>query len=140
NVALWHERDISHSSVERVIAPDTTILLDFALHRLTSLVEKMVVYPERMRENLESLRGLVSSQGVLLALVDAGLPRRRAYELVQRHALATWDGGRSLRERLAADEEVTARLAPEALDALFDLGVHTRHVDTVFARVFGSGG
>ena len=140
NVALWHERDISHSSVERVIAPDTTILLDFALHRLTSLVEKMVVYPERMRENLESLRGLVSSQRVLLALVDAGLPRRRAYELVQRHALATWDGGRSLRERLAADEEVTARLAPEALDALFDLGVHTRHVDTVFARVFGSGG
>ncbi len=137
NVALWHERDISHSSVERVIAPDATIALDFALARLTEVVEGLVVYPEAMRANLDRLGGLVHSQRVLLALTQAGMEREAAYGAVQRAAMAVWDGKGAFRELLGAEAEVAARLNGAALDALFDLNQDTRHVDTIFARVFG---
>ena len=139
NVALWHERDISHSSVERGIGPDATITLDFALARLTQVVEKLVVYPERMLKNLNRMGGLIHSQGVLLALTQAGLTRDDSYRLVQRNAMRVWeaDGALNLLDLLKADADVTARLAPEQLDQLFDLGYHFKHVDTIFARVFG---
>ncbi len=137
NVALWHERDISHSSVERMIAPDATVTLDFALARLTGLIDKLVVYPERMKQNLERLGGLVHSQQVLLALTQAGVSREDAYATVQRHAMEAWRTGTSFRDRLAADPIVAQALPGKALEALFDLAQHTRHVDTVFARVFG---
>jgi adenylosuccinate lyase len=137
NVALWHERDISHSSVERVIAPDATIALDFALHRLAGLIEGLQVDPARMRANLEQTRGLIHSQRVLLALTAAGLGRQEAYAIVQHHALEAWRHGQSLLERLRTEPEATKRLSPEQLGALFDLGHHTRHVDTIFNRVFG---
>ncbi|HYD98987.1 MAG TPA: adenylosuccinate lyase [Alphaproteobacteria bacterium] len=137
NVALWHERDISHSSVERVFGPDATIALDFALNRLAGVVDKLVVYPERMRANLESLGGLVFSQRVLLALTQAGVSREDAYRLVQRNAMPVWDRGANFLELLQADAEVTKAIAPEALAALFDLGYHTKNVDTIFRRVFG---
>ena len=139
NVALWHERDISHSSVERFIGPDATITLDFALARLTSVVEKLVVYPERMQKNLDRMGGLVHSQRVLLALTQAGLSREESYALVQRNAMKVWesDGQLSLLDLLKADPEVSQRLSGEQLDALFDLGYHMKHVDTIFARVFG---
>jgi adenylosuccinate lyase len=137
NVALWHERDISHSSVERVIAPDATIALDFALHRLAGLIEGLQVDPARMRANLEQTRGLIHSQRVLLALTAAGLGRQEAYAIVQHHALEAWRHGQSLLERLRTEPEATKRLSPEQLGALFDLGHHTRHVDTIFSRVFG---
>jgi len=137
NVALWHERDISHSSVERMIGPDATVTLDFALARLTGLIDKLVVYPERMKENLERLGGLVHSQQVLLALTQAGVSREAAYEAVQRNAMAAWRKGVSFRDLLSADPVVADALSGAALDALFDLGQHTRHVDTIFARVFG---
>ena len=137
NVALWHERDISHSSVERVIAPDATIALDFALLRLTEVVEELVVYPEAMRANLDRLGGLVHSQRVLLALTQAGMEREAAYGAVQRAAMAVWEGKGAFRELLGAEAEVAARLNGAALDALFDLAQDTRHVDTIFARVFG---
>ena len=137
NVALWHERDISHSSVERVIAPDTTIALDFALARLTGLVDRLVVYPERMRENLASTGGLVDSQRVLLALTQAGMSREDAYRAVQRNAMAAWDGRGRFRDLLKEDREVTRDLDPQAIDGLFDLAYHLKHVDTIFARVFG---
>ena len=138
NVALWHERDISHSSVERFIGPDATITLDFALARLTGVVDKLVVYPERMRANLERMGGLVHSQRVLLALTQAGVSREDAYRLVQRNAMKVWeaDGRLSLLELLKGDEEV---VLPDAeLEALFDLDYHFRHVDAVFERVFGT--
>jgi adenylosuccinate lyase len=138
NVALWHERDIAHSSVERVIAPDATIALDFALHRLAGLVEGLRVDPARMRENLERTRGLIHSQRVLLALAEAGLGRQEAYEIVQRHALDAWERGEPLLDRLRAEPEVTSRLSEEELIGLFDLDYHTRHVDTIFRRVFGA--
>jgi adenylosuccinate lyase len=138
NVALWHERDISHSSVERVIAPDATIALDFALHRLAGLVEGMRIDAARMRANLEQTRGLIHSQRVLLALTEAGLGRQEAYEIVQRHALAAWQGGGTLLDRLRTDPEVSARLSDDELGALFDLDHHRRHVDTIFRRVFGA--
>ena len=138
NVALWHERDISHSSVERMIAPDATVTLDFALARLTGLIDRLVVYPERMQANLDSLGGLVHSQQVLLALTQAGVSREDAYEAVQRHAMDAWRTGASFRSRLAADPTVAQALPGKALDRLFDLAQHTRHVDTVFARVFGA--
>jgi adenylosuccinate lyase len=138
NVALWHERDISHSSVERVIAPDATIALDFALVRLAGLVEKLVVHPDRMRANLDALGGLPFSQRVLLALTQAGMSREAAYAAVQRNAMETWSGGGSFRARLAADPEVAARLPADELGRLFDLDYYTRHVDAVFARVFGA--
>jgi adenylosuccinate lyase len=139
NVALWHERDISHSSVERFIGPDATITLDFALARLTSVVDKLVVYPERMQKNLDRMGGLVHSQRVLLALTQAGLTREDAYSLVQRNAMKVWesDGELSLLELLKGDPDVTARLSNDKLDALFDLGYHLKHVDTIFSRVFG---
>jgi adenylosuccinate lyase len=139
NVALWHERDISHSSVERFIGPDATITLDFALARLASVVEKLVVYPERMRKNLDRMGGLVHSQRVLLALTKAGLSREEAYALVQRNAMKVWqsDGELSLLELLKSDPEVAQRLSGSELDSLFDLGYHLKHVDTIFARVFG---
>ncbi len=138
NVALWHERDISHSSVERYIGPDATITLDFALARLTGVVEKLVVYPERMRKNLDRMGGLVHSQRVLLALTQAGVSREDSYRLVQRNAMRVWesDGALSLLELLRADEEVTAHLEAAALGALFDLDYHFKAVDTIFARVF----
>ncbi|MGZ8416838.1 MAG: adenylosuccinate lyase [Methyloceanibacter sp.] len=138
DVALWHERDISHSSVERVIGPDATIALDFALARLTSIVKDLVVYPERMRQNLDRLGGLIHSQRVLLALTDAGLPREDAYRLVQRNAMKVWEDGADFLEALLADQDVTKALTPEQIRAQFDLGYHTKHVDTIFARVFGT--
>jgi adenylosuccinate lyase len=140
NVALWHERDISHSSVERFIGPDATITLDFALARLTGLIDKLLVYPERMQKNLDRMGGLVHSQRVLLALTQAGLSREEAYALVQRNAMKVWesDGELSLLDLLEADPEVTRRLSPDRLEALFDLGYHLKQVDTIFDRVFGS--
>jgi adenylosuccinate lyase len=139
DVALWHERDISHSSVERFIAPDATITLDFALVRLTGLIDKLLVYPERMRKNLERMGGLVHSQRVMLALTQAGASREQAYELVQRNAMKVWeaDGALSLLDLLKADPEVTALLSSAELEAQFDLAYHFKHVDTIFARVFG---
>ncbi|HKP35157.1 MAG TPA: adenylosuccinate lyase [Sphingomicrobium sp.] len=140
NVALWHERDISHSSVERFIGPDATVTLDFALARLTTVIDKLVVYPERMQKNLDRMGGLVHSQRVLLALTQAGLGREDAYSLVQRNAMKVWesDGALSLLDLLKADPEVSQHLPDGQLDALFDLGYHFKHVDTIFGRVFGS--
>ncbi len=135
NVALWHERDISHSSVERMIGPDATITLDFALVRLTNVVENLLVYPERMQENLDKLGGLVHSQRVLLALTQAGVSREDAYRLVQRNAMPVWRGEGQFLDLLKADEEVV--LSDSELEELFDLGYHFKHVDTIFARVFG---
>ena len=139
NVALWHERDISHSSVERYIGPDATIALDFALARLTGVVEKLLVYPERMQANLDSMGGLVHSQRVLLALTQAGVSREDAYRLVQRNAMKVWEssGRLSLLDLLKADEEVTAALSDAELEEKFDLEYHFKHVDTIFDRVFG---
>ena len=137
NVALWHERDISHSSVERVIAPDATVALDFALARLTGLIDRLVVYPERMRENLESLGGLVDSQRVLLALTQAGMSREDAYAAVQRHAMAAWHGEGRFADLLKRDPEIARFLDPQTIDGLFDTGYHFKHVDTIFRRVFG---
>ncbi len=138
NVALWHERDISHSSVERYIGPDATITLDFALARLTGVVEKLLVYPARMEKNMNRMGGLIHSQRVLLALTQAGLTRDESYRLVQRNAMKVWeaDGALNLLDLLKADADVTARLSGEQLDSLFDLGYHFKHVDTIFARVF----
>jgi len=137
DVALWHERDISHSSVERVIAPDTTIALDFALARLTGLIDRLVVYPARMRQNLESLGGLVNSQRVLLALTQAGMLREEAYRAVQRSAMAAWEGRGRFSDLLKEDPDITRFLAPDTIDGLFGLAYHLKHVDTIFARVFG---
>ena len=139
NVALWHERDISHSSVERYIGPDATITLDFALARLTGVVDKLVVYPARMRKNLDRMGGLVHSQRVLLALTQAGMSREESYALVQRNAMRVWesDGALSLLDLLKDDADIAASLDPAELEALFDLDYHLRHVDTIFARVFG---
>ncbi|MCU0907382.1 MAG: adenylosuccinate lyase [Rhodobacteraceae bacterium] len=136
NVALWHERDISHSSVERMIAPDATITLDFALARLTGLIEKLVVYPERLAANLERLKGLVHSQRILLALTQKGLSREDAYAAVQRNAMKVWEQGADFRAELLADAQVRAALSEPEIAALFDIGHHLRHVDTIFARVF----
>jgi adenylosuccinate lyase len=139
NVALWHERDISHSSVERFIGPDATITLDFALARLTSVIDKLLVYPERMQRNLDRMGGLVHSQRVLLALTQAGLSREDSYALVQRNAMKVWesDGELSLLDLLKADPQVTSRLSDAELDELFDLDYHLKNVDTIFNRVFG---
>ena len=138
NVALWHERDISHSAVERIVGPDATATLDFALNRLADVIEKLVVYPENMRKNLDRLGGLVHSQRVLLALTQAGVSREDAYRLVQRNAMRVWGGERDLLTLLKTDKDVAARLTPSDLEALFDLGYHTKHVDTIFRRVFGT--
>ena len=139
NVALWHERDISHSSVERYIGPDATVTLDFALARLTGVIDKLLVYPERMEKNLNRMGGLIHSQRILLALTQAGLTRDDSYRLVQRNAMKVWesDGGLSLLDLLKADADVSARLSNAELEGLFDLGYHFRHIDTIFTRVFG---
>ena len=137
NVALWHERDISHSSVERAIGPDTTVTLDFALHRLAGVVEKLVIYPENMLKNMNKFKGLVMSQRVLLALTQAGVSREDSYRLVQRNAMKVWEKGADFKTELLADPEVTSALSPAEIEEKFDLGYHTKHVDTIFARVFG---
>jgi len=136
NVALWHERDISHSSVERGIGPDATVTLDFALHRLTGVMDKLTVYPDNMQANLDRLGGLVFSQRVLLALTQAGVSREDAYAIVQRSAMSVWREGGSFLDLLKADAAVTDALGAAELEALFDLGYHTKHVDTIFQRVF----
>jgi len=138
NVALWHERDISHSSVERMIGPDATVTLDFALARLTGIMENLVVYPENMQKNLDKLGGLHNSQRVLLALTQAGASREDAYALVQRNAMKTWNEGKDFLTELKADADVTALLKPTELEEMFDLGYHFKHVDTIFDRVFGA--
>jgi adenylosuccinate lyase len=137
NVALWHERDISHSSVERMIGPDATVTLDFALARLTGVIDKLVVYPEAIEANLNMLSGLIFSQRVLLALTQAGMSRENAYSAVQRNAMESWKQGLSFLDLLKADKEVSEHLPTGDLEALFDLGYHTKHVDTIFKRVFG---
>ncbi|KAB2782946.1 adenylosuccinate lyase [Brucella anthropi] len=137
NVALWHERDISHSSVERAIGPDTTITLDFALNRLAGVIEKLVIYPDNMLKNMNKFRGLVHSQRVLLALTQAGVSREDAYRLVQRNAMKVWEQGADFLEELLSDAEVRAALSEEQIREKFDLGYHTKHVDTIFKRVFG---
>ncbi|WP_099866611.1 adenylosuccinate lyase [Pararhizobium haloflavum] len=137
NVALWHERDISHSSVERMIGPDATVTLDFALARLTGVVDKLVVYPQTMQKNLDKFRGLVHSQRVLLALTQAGASREDAYRLVQRNAMKVWEEGKDFLTELLADKEVRDALGEDELREKFDLGYHTKHVDTIFRRVFG---
>ena len=137
NVALWHERDISHSSVERGIAPDATVTLDFALARLTGVIEKLVIYPENMMNNLNKFRGLVHSQRVLLALTQKGVSREDAYKYVQRNAMRVWEEGKDFQTELLADPDVTAAMTNEEIAENFDLGHHTKHVDTIFKRVFG---
>lgn len=137
NVALWHERDISHSSVERMIGPDATVTLDFALARLTSVVENLVVYGENMQKNLDQLGGLHNSQRVLLQLTQHGVSREDAYRLVQRNAMESWKTGVSFQDLLKQDDEVSAALSNELIDSLFDMEYHTKHVDTIFTRVFG---
>ena len=138
DVALWHERDISHSSVERMIAPDATVTLDFALARLAGIIDKLVVYPDAMQRNLDKLGGLHNSQRVLLALTQAGVSREDAYAIVQRNAMQSWKEGKDFLALLKADKDVTAKLKPAELEAMFDLGYHLQHVDTIFKRVFGS--
>ncbi len=137
NVTMWHERDISHSSVERNIGPDTTITLDFALHRLTMVIDKLLVYPDNMLKNMNKFRGLVHSQRVLLALTQKGLSREDSYRLVQRNAMRVWEEGADFMVELKADPEVTAALTDAEIDDNFDIGYHTKHVDTIFKRVFG---
>jgi len=137
NVALWHERDISHSSVERMIGPDATVTLDFALGRLAGVIEKLVVYPEAMKRNLDKLGGLHNSQRVLLALTQKGVSREDSYRLVQRNAMKTWEEGLDFLSELKADEEVRSHLSEAELEAMFDDGYHLKHVDTIFTRVFG---
>jgi adenylosuccinate lyase len=139
NVVLWHERDISHSSVERMIGPDATVTLDFALTRLTGVIEKLVVYPNRMKENLDKLGGLIHSQRILLALTQAGMSREDSYRAVQRNAMRVWEERKDFLTELSHDEEVTRFLSPERLAEFFDLGYHTKHVGTIFRRVFGEG-
>ena len=139
NVALWHERDISHSSVERVIFPDSCVLLDYMLYKLTDLTDGLIVYPENMDRNLNQFKGLVHSQRVLLALTQKGVSREDSYRLVQRYAMKVWEHGADFMAELKADPEVTAALTDAEIEEKFDLGYHTKHVDTIFARVFGEG-
>ena len=138
NVALWHERDISHSSVERYIGPDATITLDFALVRLTGVIQKLVVYPENMLNNMNKFKGLIHSQRVLLALTQKGVSREDSYRLVQRNAMKVWEQGKDFQEELLGDAEVRAALSEAEIAEKFDLGYHTKHVDTIFKRVFGN--
>jgi len=137
NVALWHERDISHSSVERAIGPDATVTLDFALNRLAGVIENLVIYPDNMLANMNKFKGLVMSQRVLLALTQAGVSREDSYKLVQRNAMKVWEKGADFREELLADADVRAALSEDEINEKFDLGYHTKHVDTIFKRVFG---
>ena len=137
NVALWHERDISHSSVERYIGPDATVALDFSLRRLSGLIEKLVVYPENMLKNLNQMRGLVFSQKILLDLTQAGVSREDAYRMVQRNAMKVWQEGKDFQEELLADNDVVTALGEAKIRESFDLNYHLKHVDTIFERVFG---
>jgi adenylosuccinate lyase len=137
NVALWHERDISHSSVERMIAPDATVTLDFALNRLAGVIENMLVYPEEMQKNLDQLGGLIFSQRVLLALTQAGISREDSYKIVQRNAMKVWEEGADFLTEMKADSDVTAKINAEELEELFDISYHTKNVDVIFKRVFG---
>lgn len=137
NVALWHERDISHSSVERNIAPDATVTLDFSLVRLAGIIDQLLIYPDAMKRNLDRLGGLIHSQRVLLALTQAGVSREEAYELVQRNAMPAWRGEGNFLDHLKSDKEVGAKLTTDQLEGLFDLAYHTKHVDMIFQRVFG---
>ncbi|MFN3230080.1 MAG: lyase family protein, partial [Asticcacaulis sp.] len=139
NVALWHERDISHSSVERGIAPDASVHLDFALHRLGNVIENLVVYPDNMQKNLDRLGGLVHSQRVLLALTQKGMSREDSYAAVQRNAMKVWRGEGAFLDFLCADADVSQHMTRAELEPLFDIGYHTKHVDTIFARVYGEG-
>ena len=138
NVALWHERDISHSSVERMISPDTTITLDFALNRLSGVIENLLVYPESMKKNIDQLGGLIFSQRVLLGLTQAGVSREKSYKIVQRNAMKVWEEGQNFLSSLKSDKEVTEKISPEELEGFFDLNYHTKHVNTIFQRVFGT--
>jgi adenylosuccinate lyase len=135
NVPLWHERDISHSSVERVVLPDATILLDYLLVRFRGILEGLQTYPDRMRQNLELTGGLVFSEAVLLALVEKGLSRDEAYRLVQRHAMKAWESREPFKPFLVADPEIRRHLSPAEIENCFDLGYHLRHLDEIFARV-----
>jgi adenylosuccinate lyase len=137
NMALWHERDISHSSVERVIGPDSTILIDYMLHRLSRIVKNLVVYPDHMTENLNRMKGLIYSQQVLLKLADLGLGRQEAYEMVQRNALKVWDTGRDFKSLLLEDKEIRKHLSEKEIEEIFSLDYHLKHVDNIFQRVFG---
>jgi adenylosuccinate lyase len=137
NVALWHERDISHSSVERMIGPDATVTLDFALVRMTQVIDKLVVYPKRMQQNLDKLGGLVYSQRVLLALTQTGVSREDAYKIVQKHAMKTWEHGKDFFTEITDDKDITRRLSAKELKALFDSSYFTRHTNTIFKRAFG---
>jgi adenylosuccinate lyase len=137
NVALWHERDMSHSSVERFIAPDATITLDFALNRMAGVIDKLLVRADRMQKNLDSTQGVIHSQRALLALTQAGIDREAAYKLVQKNAMRAWEGKGTLLELLKADPDVSRALPAKALEAMFDLSYHTKEVDTIFQRVFG---
>jgi adenylosuccinate lyase len=137
NVALWHERDISHSSVERIIGPDATVILDFALARLAGVIEKLVIYPRNMKKNLDRLAGLHNSQRIMLALTQAGMAREEAYEVVQRNAMKAWEQGKDFLAELKADPQITAKISRDKLEAMFDLAYHTKHVDLIFRRVFG---
>jgi len=138
NVALWHERDISHSSVERMISPDTTITLDFALNRLSGVIENLLVYPESMKKNIDQLGGLIFSQRVLLGLTQAGVSREESYKIVQRNAMKVWQNGQNFLSSLKSDREVTEKISSDELEGFFDLDYHTKHVNTVFQRVFGN--
>jgi adenylosuccinate lyase len=137
DVALWHERDISHSSVERFIGPDATITLDFALVRAARVIEKLIVRADRMKENLESTKGIIHSQRALLALTQAGIEREAAYKLVQKNAMRAWNGEGTLLDLLKADPDVARAVPAKSLEAMFDLGYHAKEVDTIFKRVFG---
>ena len=136
NVALWHERDISHSSVERYIGPDATVALDFSLRRLNGLIKNLVVYPDNMMKNLNQMRGLVFSQKILLDLTQSGVSREDAYRIVQRNAMKVWEEGKDFQEELLADEDVVKALGEEKVKESFDLDYHLKHVDTIFKRVF----
>ena len=137
NVALWHERDISHSSVERVIGPDSTIGLDFALARMTNVIDKLIVYPENMQSNLDKLGGLIHSQRVLLELTQKGMTREESYAAVQRNAMPVWLEGKDFRNLLKADSAIEKYLNHNEIDELFDMSFHMKHIDTIFSRVFG---
>ena len=137
NVALWHERDISHSSVERVIAPDSTVLLDFMLHRLTNILDRLVVHEKRMQDHLENTGGLFFSQRVMLALTEKGVGREKAYRLVQKHAMVVWDSGENFKDLLLTDPEILEHLSKNELGGLFELNYYLKHVDTIFTQVFG---
>jgi adenylosuccinate lyase len=137
NIPLWHERDISHSSVERVIAPDATILIDYMLNRLISLVENLIVYPENMMANLGKMGGLIFSESILLHLTQKGLSREKAYEVVQANAMRVWEKGEDFKTLLSQDESIKGLIPPKELDTLFDVRTHLKHVDDIFRRVFG---